>query len=558
MTLVSRMLHFVSAAVLTVGIAACGDNTDPDTPTAPATPSGLAAAVQADNSIQVSWNATAGATSYRLERADASNPGAFTQVGGSLSSPAYNDAAVQAATTYSYRVAAINAAGTSAFSASVSATPAGARVATLTGFITASRTLYADTLYTLSGYVKVINNAELTIQAGTRIEGDFSVKGSSLWILKGSKLTANGTLAAPIVFTSAQPAGSRKPGDWGGIIIIGNGISNRLGVIFTEGPQGVTEPYSAGTDNSDNSGTLRYVRIEFAGYDVTGTGQELNALSSYAVGRGTTYEYIQALAGLDDSFEFWGGAVDGRYLVSYESGDDHFDWTEGYRGRLQFLIAYQSVRLQPAPGTGGISSDPQGMEGDGCPSGEAGCDAGNAQQPYSLPVFANFTLIGTGTGATASSSGDIGMVIRRGSAGFFTHGIVARWQRQGLTVRDSKTNEHLTVTDSLNIVNILFAENATNYDADAGANFGKAAVFAADNHVEAAGTAASLFISLAAPFDWTPAAASPAATVGTAVAIPAEYTAAFFGGVLTPGTYFGAASPSGPKWWEGWTNYAQH
>jgi hypothetical protein len=80
-----------------------------------------------------------------------------------------------------------------------------------------------------------------------------------------------------------------------------------------------------------------------------GAGQELNTLSSYAVGRGTTYEYIQTMAGLDDSFEYWGGAVDGRYLVSYESGDDHFDWTEGYQGRNQFLIAFQSTRLAPHP-----------------------------------------------------------------------------------------------------------------------------------------------------------------------------------------------------------------
>ena len=100
-----------------------------------------------------------------------------------------------------------------------------------------------------------------------------------------------------------------------------------------------------------------------------GAGQELNTLSSYAVGRGTTYEYIQSMAGLDDSFEYWGGAVDGRYLVSYESGDDHFDWTEGYQGRNQFLIAFQSTRLAPHPGSGVLSADPRGFEGDGCDPG---------------------------------------------------------------------------------------------------------------------------------------------------------------------------------------------
>ena len=137
--------------------------------------------------------------------------------------------------------------------------------------------------------------------------------------------------------------------------------------MLTEGPQGVTEVYSGGTDNADNSGTLRYVRIEFGGYDVSGgAGQELNSLSMYAVGSGTTLEFVQTLAGLDDGFEWWGGAVDGRYLVSYESGDEHFDWTEGYRGRNQFLIGFQSTRLDPAADAGQLSSDPEGFEADGC------------------------------------------------------------------------------------------------------------------------------------------------------------------------------------------------
>ncbi|MEK6597206.1 MAG: hypothetical protein AABY91_02655, partial [Gemmatimonadota bacterium] len=321
---------------------------------------------------------------------------------------------------------------------------------TLTGNITASRTLFKDTTYTLSGFVKVQSGATLTIQAGTRVLGDTTVPGSSLWILRGARVDAQGTAAAPIVFTSARSAGNRKPGDWGGIVIVGNGITNRQSgaPIFTEGPQGASEIYTGGTNNADNSGTLRYVRIEFAGYDLTGTGQELNSLSSYVVGSGTTYEYIQTFAGLDDSFEFWGGAVDARYLVSYESGDDHFDWSEGYRGQQQFLIGLQTQRIQPRPGTGGLSSDPQGFEGDGCPSGEAGCALGNDTQAFSIPVFANYTLVGAPAG-NISSSGDNGMVLRRGTGGYFTNGIVTRWQRQGFTICDSRTNDHLVNADSL-------------------------------------------------------------------------------------------------------------
>ena len=201
-------------------------------------------------------------------------------------------------------------------------------------------------------------------------------------MLRGARIVANGTAQNPIVFTSQRAAPNRRPGDWGGIVIVGRGIINRTGAtILTEGPAGVSENYAGGTDNNDNSGTLRYVRIEFAGYDVSsGQGQELNSLSMYAVGRGTTLEYVQSMAGLDDSFEWWGGAVDGRYLVSYESGDDHFDWTEGYRGRNQFLVAYQSTRLTPRTGTGVLGSDPRGFEGDGCDPAVAGCALSATEQ----------------------------------------------------------------------------------------------------------------------------------------------------------------------------------
>jgi hypothetical protein len=312
--------------------------------------------------------------------------------------------------------------------------------------------------------------------------------------------------------------------------------------------------YSGGTDNTDNSGTLRYVRIEFAGYDVSGgAGQELNSLSMYAVGSGTTLEFVQSLAGLDDGFEWWGGAVDGRFLVSYESGDEHFDWTEGYRGRNQFLIGFQSTRLDPAPDAGQPSTDPEGFEADGCNG--VGCDAGFDSEPFSVPVFANFTLIGTPTSVTHVEGGDVGIVLRRGTGGYLTNGIIARWQGQGLSVREAETNDRLT-SDSLRVVNMLFAENTANYDEDGGDNFGFESVFTAANHVQDAGTAAALFTSLTAPgLDWTPPAGSPAESGAGTVVIPSEFTGDFFGGTLENTTYFGAADPAGAKWWEGWTNY---
>jgi hypothetical protein len=119
---------------------------------------------------------------------------------------------------------------------------------------------------------------------------------------------------------------------------------------------------------------LRYVRIEFAGFP-TAPNEELNSLTMAAVGSGTTIEYVQVLLGLDDSFEWFGGAVDARYLISYEAADDHFDMSEGYIGRIQHVIAFQSIQPEPRPNlAGGAASDPQGIENDGCWANN--CNAG--------------------------------------------------------------------------------------------------------------------------------------------------------------------------------------
>ena len=432
---------------------------------------------------------------------------------------------------------------------------------TISGNITSDRTLAAETTYTISGYVKVGNGATLTIPAGTRLVGDTTAVGSSLWILRGARIVANGTAAAPIVFTSARSAPNRKPGDWGGIIIVGNGIINRTGAdIRTEGAAvGVSENYAGGIDNNSNSGTMRYVRIEFAGYDISnGGGQELNSLSMYAVGRGTTLEYIQTMAGLDDSFEWWGGAVDGRYLVSYESGDDHFDATEGYVGRNQFLIAYQTQRLTPQTGAGILATDPRGFEIDGCDPSVSGCTmtTTGTSTPYTNPTFANFTVIGPTVGhATLPLDGN-GAHTRRGAAGYYANGIIARWKGTALSVRDAWSDTLLSQKDSLNVVAVLLTENGANYDTTA--NFGQAAKFAADNHkVYATNVTVDTLVGLAltAPnLDWTPKTGSPANSGGATV--PAARTGAFFGGTWANTAYLGAAAPGGTKWWQGWTTYA--
>ncbi len=441
--------------------------------------------------------------------------------------------------------------------------------ATINADITASRTLFADTTYTLQGYIKVANGAVLTIEPGTRIVGDAETPGSSLWILRGARIEANGSATEPIVFTSEKAAGSRAPGDWGGIIVVGNGVINRNSggaEILTEGgAAGEAENYAGGTNNADNSGTLRYARIEFAGFDISGAGgQELNGLSMYAVGSGTRLEYVEVMAGLDDSFEWWGGAVDGRYLVSYESGDDHFDWTEGYRGRNQFLVAFQSTRLTPAPGRGTQSTDPRGIEADGCdPTPGSFCNLTDteASQPYSVPVFANFAIVGPGTAVAGFPTDGNGVVLRRGTGGMLDRGVVARWPGLGLNGRDAWTDS-LRLRDSLSITNMVLAENTGgNYDTDP-TRFFQVDKFATSNH-RTAPTTAELFTSLdpgtnGQGFDWRPPAAAVNASIGTETVPPllAGRVAGYPYGTWETTTYVGPAAPGGTAWWLGWTNYA--
>jgi len=457
----------------------------------------------------------------------------------------------------------------------------------ISGSLATGRTLTADTNYVLRGFVYVNSGATLTIRAGTRIVGDTTALGSALFILRGARIDAQGTEAAPIVFTSQRSAGNRSPGDWGGLVIVGNARNNRSGNVIVEGsdgsvvganPAGVV--YTGGNNDADNSGTLRYVRVEFAGY-ATLPDAELNSFTFAAVGSQTTFEYLQSVSGLDDSFEWFGGTVDGRYLVSYESGDDHFDTSEGYRGRNQFLISLQSTFLTPRAGAGAISADPQGFEVDGCNGG--GCTApsgGNAQSSgrddglWTMNVFANYTIIGVGELATVPANGGFGMVLRRGTGGYYINGVVARWARGAISLRDSTSNNRFQV-DSLIVRNMYIAESGSlsagnPFDATGGANFGTEAALAARNSAITVGassvTAASLFASLptvsatttAAQFDWAPNATSPIATGGLNSFAAEPRIAARAGTFIVPTAYRGAAAPGGTKWWANWTNYARN
>lgn len=553
-------------SAMLLGLALLGAcSNDPTNPPAETNdpPAGLAATPTGGTGAHLTWTAATGVTQYVLQRATGAN-GTFAEIARPASTAtSYDDAGLTLTTQYRYKIASVRTAGTSAFSTEVSVTTGGPTAVDVTTDITTNTTWTADKVYTLKGFRKVANGATLTIEAGTKIVGDFATVGSSLFVLRGARIIANGTASAPIVFTSSQAANSRQPGDWGGLILIGNGIDNRSGVVNIEGTGTSADnpliPYNGGTNNADNSGTLRYVRVEYAGF-APATDAELNSFTFAALGSGTTLEYLESLNGLDDSFEFFGGAVDGKYLVSYESGDDHFDMSEGYVGRLQFLIGFQSRVVPPRAGAGNSSADPQGIENDGCNG--SGCDLGFDTAPFTVPTIANFTLVGTGAGVVPTAGG-YGAILRRGTGGHYVNGIFARWPSAAIGYRDAQSKARETA-GLLSIRNNLIVETPVALQAGQQTTD----LVATGNTIDLVGTTAPLFTKLpvtsatspaaAADFDWSLSAASAARTGGLATFIGTGDLATRAGVFVVPTAYRGAADPAGAKWWEGWTAYTRN
>lgn len=193
--------------------------------------------------------------------------------------------------------------------------------------------------YTLKGWVYIADGAELTIEPGTVIKGDKTTK-AALITERGGRLIAKGTAEEPIVFTSAQPKGMRRPGDWGGVILCGKAENNQQEMQIEGGPR----TRHGGSDNADNSGILSYVRIEFAGYPFA-TDKEINGLTLGSIGSGTQVDHIQVSYSNDDSFEWFGGTVSAKYLVAYKGWDDDFDTDNGFSGNVQFGLAIRDSRI---------------------------------------------------------------------------------------------------------------------------------------------------------------------------------------------------------------------
>ena len=295
---------------------------------------------------------------------------------------------------------------------------------TLSGNINTTTTLTSDKVWTLKGYVYVTDGAKLIIQPGTTIISDIGEKGA-LCIERGAQIIAEGTALKPIIFTSGRPVGEKQPGDWGGIVILGRAKTNRTSEPTIEG--GIGRPYG-GTNDLDNSGVLKYVRIEYAGVAAM-PNSEINALTLGGVGSGTILENIQTIYANDDAFEFFGGTVNGKNLYAYATADDDFDFDFGYTGTI----------------TNGVAKrDPQFVD-----SGDAGngveCDndgTGSPAQPYTHPKLFNIILVGPNV-STALANHNLGLRFRRATQFTMKNSIIWGWMKGGLSLESNETSQFI-------------------------------------------------------------------------------------------------------------------
>ncbi|EEF79163.1 hypothetical protein [Methylophaga thiooxydans] len=281
------------------------------------------------------------------------------------------------------------------------------------GSINESVNWQADKHYILSGLVFVESGATLSIEAGTKISGS---PGSALIVTRDAKINAQGRSNAPIVFTSKQAEGKRQRGDWGGLVLLGNAPINK-GTAHIEGIK-ADDPRGGygGMADTDSCGVLKYVRVEFAGYEIS-QDNELNGLTLGGCGSGTIINHVQVHMGLDDGVEVFGGTVNLKHIFISHPGDDGLDWDQGWQGKAQFVIVHQG----PDGGDNGIEADN---------------DKNNHHAaPRSQPTLSNISLIGSGHNDIAQR----GLLLRRGTAGDLRNFLITGFTTEALDLGDEST-----------------------------------------------------------------------------------------------------------------------
>ena len=411
------------------------------------------------------------------------------------------------------------------------------RVQVVTGEITADTTWSCESTYLLGGYVIVKSGATLMVRPGTVIKGDGT---SALLITREGRLIADGEPTRPIVFTSVAAVGSRNPGGWQGVVLLGNATLNGAGERELEGLTTNNPDYRyGGSDDAHDCGTLRYVRIEFAGHELQ-PNKELNSLTVAGCGSGTTIDYVQLHKGKDDGIEFFGGTASAKHLVITGADDDSIDWDEGYRGRLQF-VAIQQHELSGAGDSNGIEA-----------SNRAGSfDA----MPYSSPIVYNVTMIGV----RQSYNQVRALLLKEGTRGQIRSLIALGFASVAIDVVSSESAAALlssppTLAVSHSIFDQIGPDGSTYFPLAAPAESSADGNLAEDQLFTAAMQANRFGVDprLPAPYDvtkpgWVPPIDSPAA-MGSSP-LPDDR---FFD--LTA-NFVGAFRPGGQDWTAGWTAY---
>jgi hypothetical protein len=303
----------------------------------------------------------------------------------------------------------------------------------ITGTITTNRT-FAFGNYTLNGIVTIENGVTVTFDAGSTITANQTSGVDALVVKNGGKLIINGTSSSPVVFTET----SKVPGSWGGIIMYGDAPINGAGGVATKTSEDGLALSYGGTNPAHNGGTLRYVRVEYAGKKITDGTSEMNGFSFYSVGSGTILENLVSYKGADDGYEFYGGTVSARNLISYGNFDDSFDWQDGWKGENNSnWYAYQT-------GTGNF-----GME----------IESSNNNNAY-FPKVSNITLkrnAGTQTEGGSSAAEYDAIQFKKEGNGEFTNIVISGYTTANSTavrIQDNNTNNNQVNGGKIKLFNV--------------------------------------------------------------------------------------------------------
>ncbi len=288
----------------------------------------------------------------------------------------------------------------------------------VTGTITSSTTWTANNRYVLNDFVGVASPAVLTIEPGTVVYGGGTR--ATLFIQRGAKIIADGTARRPIIMTSAQRTGNRAQRDWGSLVLLGAApINVPGGQAFLEGLPSEAAYSYGGQNAADSSGIVRYVRLEFGGFEIA-TNQEINGLTCGGVGNGTVIDYVEVLHNKDDAFEFFGGTVNAKHLIGIAFADDGLDFDNGYLGNIQYAFLVKRPVNDESDSNSFTESDNNAT--------------GGADTPLTHPHVYNVTSV-----RVASGVGNYGGVIRRNTAGEWMNSIITGTRLAPITLRDTGT-----------------------------------------------------------------------------------------------------------------------